>query len=173
MVNIFCTRKLETFVDIKEKPETNPENDNNWNGHLISIGGRKCLYFVEKKTLYSILLIDILKKDLKQLEKLFFNELLIQLQEDKIYKPEYGKYLIENYSSLRLFQTDNDQKTMGTMRDDIGHLKAYCEDKNDKLKAATEFAHRSLNRIPIGTRKYKYAKEIMEEMLKTTSHNSN
>ncbi|MBW6484326.1 MAG: hypothetical protein K0B10_14885 [Vicingaceae bacterium] len=165
MINIFCTKKLEAFTGKLDKKE--PIGENNWTGHLVAIGGRKCLYFIQKKTLYSVLLIDIVKKDLKQLDKLFFEALLIQLKADKIYKPELENYLVENFSSLKLLPTDNDQKTMGTMRDDIINLKAYCEDKENKLKAAAEFATETINKIPLGTRKYKYASELMNEELKS------
>ena len=54
-----------------------------------SIKGRladaKCLYFVDKKTLYSIFIADIIKKDLKNIGNLFFDTLVQQLKNDKIY----------------------------------------------------------------------------------------
>lgn len=72
----------------------------------------------------------------------------------------------EKYSKLGLFKTDNDQKTLAIIRDNTLHIKAYCKDKSDKLKAVREFFKYSLNSIPIGTRKYWFAKEIMAEEIK-------
>lgn len=163
MVNVFCSKKLEPFVDIDNNIQ---ETLNLWNAHLVYFDGKKCLYFVDKKTLYSIFIADIVKKDLKNIGNLFFDTLVQQLKNDKIYRPELDKFLIDNFKTIKFYKTDNDQKTLGTLRDDLNHLKAYCEDKNNKLLAALEFAKISMNGIPIGVRKYYKAKELMEEELK-------
>ncbi len=163
MVNVFCSKKLEPFVDIDNHIQ---ETFNQWNAHLVFLDGKKCLYFVDKKTLYSIFIIDIVKKDLKNIGNLFFDTLVQQLKNDKIYRPELDNFLIDNFKTIKFYKTDNDQKTLGTLRDDLMHLKAYCEDKNSKLLAASEFAKSRLNRIPIGVRKYHFAKELMGEELK-------
>ncbi|HET6243623.1 MAG: hypothetical protein H0V01_05500 [Bacteroidetes bacterium] len=157
-------------MNVQDKNEIANGTENKWTAHLVPIGGRKCIYFIHKKSLYSVLVIDILKKDLKELNNLFYEAFVTQLKVDKIYNSEFERFLKENFSSMKLFSTDNDQKTMGTMRDGIMHLKSFCEEKENKLDAAVEFCKYSLNRIPIGTRKFKYAKELMEEELKTTAN---
>jgi hypothetical protein len=166
MINVFCTKKLESFVKTEDSTLESYTSDNNWNGQLISIDRRKCLYFIHKRTLYSILLLDILKKDLMHLEKLFFEGLVNQLKLDRLYSPKLDNYLLNNYSTIKLFRTDNDQKTLGTMRDDIMHLNAYIEDKPDKMIAANYHMRKTLNIIPIGTRKYQNARDLMELELK-------
>lgn len=163
MVNVFCSKKLEPLVDIDDNLQP---SFNLWNAHLVYIAGKKCLYFVDKKTLYSIFIMDIVKKDLKNIGTLFFDTLVLQLKNDKIYRPELDSYLINNFKTIKFYKTDNDQKTLGTLRDDLNHLKGYCEDKENKLNAAFEFSSFIMNRIPIGVRKYHKARELMEEELK-------
>jgi hypothetical protein len=63
---------------------------------------------------------------------------------------------------LIFYETDNDQKTLGTLRDNISHIKAYIEDKDDKLKYASELMKSRINKIPLGSRKYHYANELMK-----------
>lgn len=167
MVNIFCTKKLEAFVVTEERTLESYTSDNNWNGQLITIDRRKCLFFIQKRTLYSILIIDILKKDLVNLDKLFLESLVNQLKLDNLYKPELDNYLTKNYSRIKLFKTDNDQSTLGSMRDDLMHLSCYVEDKGDRIGAAKKHMKQSLNNIPVGTRKYSLPKELMELELKS------
>ena len=162
MVNIFCTKKLEPLVKTEERTIESFTSDNKWNGHLISIDRRKCLYFIHKPTLYSFLILDILKKDLVKFDQLFFDSLVNQLILDNLYSPQLDEYLKENYSTIKLFKTDNDQSTLGTLRDVLRHLNSYLEDKSDKIIASKKFMEKGLNKIPIGTRKYYNATEIMK-----------
>lgn len=163
MVNVFCSKKLEPFVDIDNNIQ---ETVNQWNAHLVYLDRKKCLYFVDKKTLYSIFIADIVKKDLKNIGNFFFYTLVQQLKDDQIYRPELDNFLVDNFKTIKFYKTDNDQKTLGTLRDDLYHLKAYCQDKNNKLLAALEFAKFRMNNIPIGVRNYYTAKKIMETELK-------
>lgn len=49
MTIIYCSKKLQTFIDTETNTyELNPSN-REWNAHLVSIGGRKCLCIVDKK----------------------------------------------------------------------------------------------------------------------------
>jgi hypothetical protein len=111
------------------------------------------------------LLLDILKKDLVKLDQLFFEGLVNQLKVDNLYQPQLDNYLKENYSSLKLFKTDNDQKTLGTLRDNTMHLKAYLEDKTDKIVAAKRHQTHTLNKILIGSRKFKDGTAMMRAEL--------
>jgi hypothetical protein len=165
MVNVFCTKKLEAFVTTEERTLESYTSDNNWNGQLILIGRRKCLYFIHKRTLYAVLILDILKKDLLKLDQLFFDGLVNQLKIDNLYQPQLDNYLKEHYFSLKLFKTDNDQKTLGTLRDNTMHLKSYIENKPDKIVAATRHQKHSLNKIPIGSRKFQNGTEMMKSEL--------
>lgn len=162
MVNIFCTRKLESFVSTEERTLESYTSDNNWNGQLVLLDRRKCLFFIHKRTLYSFFILNILKKDLVHLDRLFFDGLVAQLKSDNLYQPQLDNYLKEYYSSVKLFKTDNDQSTLGTMRDDLMHFSSYIENKTDKFKAAKEFIDKTLNSIPIGSRKYAESSELMQ-----------
>lgn len=165
MINIFCTRKTESFISVNKKEEYYNENDENWICNLIAVGGKKSLYFIEKKTLYSILILNIKKKDLQNIENLFVEELISQLKIDQIFNPEKELLIRNNHKKITFYETNNDQKTLGTLRDNDYHIKAYISNKVDKLYFARDFMQSSINRIPLGSRKYAYARDLMKAEL--------
>jgi len=170
MTAIYCSRKLETFINTETIPEEINPYDREWSAHLVAIGGRKCVCMVDKKTLYGILLIDVLKKDLPTISSTIYLSFIQQLKGDRIYNPELDGVYSRMFSSVRFFKTDNDRKSMGILNGIIDNLKSYCNTREDKLEAALYFARNTMNGIPFGTRKYKIAKEMMktemEEWLK-------
>ncbi|MBE0391530.1 hypothetical protein [Flavobacterium sp. PL002] len=162
MINIFCTRKTETFIPVKKKEENDKENDENWICNLISVGGKKSLYFIDKKTLYSILILNVKKKDLVRLESLFMEEFITQLNNDGILNAEKELMIRNKFSEITFYGTDNDQKTLGTLRDNDYHIKRFISDKVDKLHFAKEYMYKNINRRPLGARKFAYAKDLMK-----------
>ena len=168
MVNVFCTRKSESFINVNKKEENYNEADENWICNLIPIGGKKSLYFIDKNTLYSVLLLNLKKKDLEHIESLFIEEFLTQLKKDGILNSEIELSLRDRYKNLKFYETDNDQKTLGTLRDNMYHIKRILSDKADKLFFAKDIMIR-LNKIPLGGRKYATAKELMSLELNKNS----
>ena len=166
MINIFCTRKLETFINVKKKDENYDETRESWICHLIAIAGKKSLYFIDKKTLYSILIINVQKKDLHNIEQMFVDALINQLKTDKILNTENEPSIRNRYKSSIFYETDNDQKTLGTLRDQTLHIKNYLSGKLDKIEAAKNFMQIIGNTIPLGSRKYAFAKDLMFEALR-------
>ena len=162
MKYIFCTNKLAGLISVK--PTLIPSNDNSesWNAHLFSIAGRKCILFTEKETCYSLLLVDVLKKDLKDIISLFYNAFISQLNTDKIELTSNLSYVDKKNCKLTLFSTDNDRKTIGVMNSLILDLKSYCDTKFNKIEAARYFGQNIINGIPIGSRKYLNAKKMMQ-----------
>jgi hypothetical protein len=161
MVNVFCTRKSETFISVKKKEENYNDTDENWICNLVPIGGKKSLYFIDKNTLYSVLLLNVKKKDLENIESLFIEEFLSQLKTDEILNSEMELSLRNRYKNLKFYETDNDQKTLGTLRDNMYHIKTYISDKADKIHFAKDIMSK-INQIPLGGRKYANAKELMK-----------
>lgn len=162
MINIFCTRKTESFITVKKKEENYEECDENWLCNLIFVDGKKSLYFIDKKTLYSILILNVKKKDLENIESLFIEEFISQLKSDGLLNPENELLIKNKFSKITFYETDNDQKALGTLRDNDYHIRRFISDKVDKLHSAIEFMERRINRIPLGARKYAYAKDLMK-----------
>lgn len=165
MINIFCTKKLETLLKPVSKNEEIQETENNWSGQLLYVDGKKCLFFIEKKSLYIFLILNFSTKDIKNLPTLFLENFIDQLKNDNIHSLEIENYFRENYKSIKFFRTDNDQKTLGTVRDTEQMLRCY-HSETISHKDVIEYRIRKLNRIPLGGRKYAYARELMLNDLK-------
>ena len=161
MINIFCTKKLETVLKPVSKNEEIQETENNWSGQLLFVDGKKCLLFIEKKSLYIFLILNFSTKDIKNLPTLFLENFINQLKNDKIHSPEIENYCRENYKSVKFFRTDNDQKTLGTLRDTEYLMKEYPTQIINPSKIK-DFWIFKFNKIPLGGRKFAYAKELMK-----------
>jgi hypothetical protein len=169
MVNVFCTRKTESLITVEKKRENYNPIDENWLCNLIAVGGKKSLYFIDKKTLYSILLLNVKKKDLQNIESLFIEEFISQLKIDGILNPEKELIIRNKFSEITFYETDNDQKTLGTLRDNDYQIKTFISDKIDKLYFAKEFMRNNMNSIPLGARKYAYAKDLMKDEIENSN----
>ena len=157
---VYCTRKLETFIPVMKK--TTEVVENYWLAQLLPIGGKKSIIFIEKKTLYCVIIINIQKKDLPNIKEFFLREFTDQLVADGIICNEMAtQKIVNDCSELLFFETNNDQRTLGTLRDNILHLKSYISDKPDKILAAKIFARESINNILLGSRKYAKSRELM------------
>ena len=165
MFNIYCTNKLATLVRVQPITKNVDKPVDEWNAHVFPIGGKKCILFTDKESLYSVLLVDILKKDLKDVGTLFYNAFVQQLLYDNLIKSESLSEIQSRYNYVELYATDNDRKTIGIMNSLILDLKSYCDLKFDKLDAARYFGQNILNGIPMGSRKFANAKNMMKSKM--------
>lgn len=167
-MNIFCTRKLQTFIAVKKKADANLDNPDNWICQLLAIGGKKCLLFLDKKTLYCVLILNVKKKDLENISAIFVNEFIEQLRADKLLTEGIEQSIREKNIELVFYETDNDQKTLGTLRDNTHHLQSYLYGKENKLASANHFRKSSINHIILGSRQYYKALELMQIEMQLT-----
>ena len=157
---IYCSRKAETFIPVLKK--TSEIAENYWLAHLIPIGGKKSIIFIERKTQYCVLIINILKKDLPNIKDIFIKEYISQLHVDDIMVSKTAEQkIVKNCMGMLFYETNNDQRTLGTLRDMIFHLKNYIADQPDKADAARIFMNQSINNILLGARKYARGRELM------------
>lgn len=164
MITLFCSAKLSKLLGLKIRLES--ISLENWNGHLIAIDGRKCLVFVHKDTLYSFVLFDVLKKDLKDFEKSFVTGFLEQLNNDGLLTPAIEDKIRTAYKGLQLSTTDGDRVTIGNINDCVARLKCCNDEMSSLLDSAKEYTSGPYNDCPMGSRKYATGKQLMREYLK-------
>ncbi len=109
------------------------------------------------------MIINIQKKNFPNIKEIFLREFTDQLVADRIICSEMAmQKIVNDCSELLFYETNNDQKTLGTLRDNILHLKSYIEDKPDKIFAAKIFVRESINNILLGSRKYAKSRQLMD-----------
>jgi hypothetical protein len=124
MANIFCTKKLEKLVG-KNLIEPEPVSDeflSNWNANIFTMNGRKCLIVMNDVTYYSLIFLDILKKDIINFRDLFYQRLIDQLDYDQVKFPIECSSKLLNSCQPHFLQTNNNRKVLGTMIEFVYNL---------------------------------------------------
>ena len=138
MPRIYCTKKLENFIgNVDQDLPSNiiQRSLSDWNAHLFFIERKKCIVFVNNQTAYSVFIIDLLKKDLKDIDLLFYNRLIKQLKHDKIIKENESFELLFPAERLKFYKTNNDRKVIGRINDFVEMFKTNLFYKYDNLKS--------------------------------------
>lgn len=157
MVQIHCTQKLGKFIKTGIE-EGLPRTDQDWSAHLFFISGRKCIVFVHKHTLYTVVLVDIFKKDITHINRLFLEAFVDQLKSDNILGA-YEALIRDVYKEISLVPTDNDRKTLGA----INNIVSIFQSRD--IKSAREHAADWVNIMPWQSLKFKLPKDMMLQML--------
>ena len=170
MINVFCSHKLSDFINIGKSVNIDARHITDWSGHLFNVAGQKWIIFVNKKTLFSFIIMGILKKDLMNLSFLFIDTLIKQLDRENMLTIDYENYLRKSDQIVLFCTTDNDRKTLGSMNDFIYHVKnIYSTDKN--LELTKKYVWLNLNQMPSGVLSYQTPREAMSEHIKTMANN--
>lgn len=169
MIKIYISRKLENvFKPYKlKKDENSKDNVLQFNAHIFLIDRRKCVLFTQKETCYSFAIMNYTKADFKNIHILFYKAFKAQLIADNLYELGGEKYLNLFATQMELFQTDNDQKTLGIIRDSIYRIDSWRFDNSERdISLVSKYILSYQNEIPIGSLKYQNAKEMMLMELK-------
>jgi hypothetical protein len=159
---VFCSKKLSDFLGLKTKRTELSDSCEKWNGHLFYLDGRKCLIFMHKETSYSVVLLDIVKKDLANLNELFIDNFIKQLYSDKILLQDKERKIRNEYKQLSLQLTDNDKSIIGSINDCVFRIQFCKNDDGNVLTNAKVYINNYLNATPMGSKKFYYAKELMK-----------
>ena len=170
MATIYSSTKLSTLLGLPKKPKDHPTaavDPNSWNAMLFYLNKRKCLLFVHKSTLYTFLILDVVKKDLADFGKFFRQHFTDQLLADQLISERAKVILEQDYGSIILKPTDGDRKVIGSMNDCIFRVRYYDsrDDEDRRSKGATYIANQ-LNKTPMGAIDYAHPVEKMKEFLK-------
>jgi hypothetical protein len=166
---IFCSNKLIKFLGIRPKQgQTLDIHDYTecWNAHLFYLNGRKCLIFMNKASLYSLISLDFLKKDIVSFSMFFTKIYLRQLEVDNLLTSNYNKYVNQAYKEIVLLPTDNDKRVLGSMNESILIIRAHENIRGGISFLTSDFLGKNLNETPWGTLKYLLSKTVMNEIIK-------
>lgn len=165
MINIYCSNKLSSLLSLEKNITEYTNSGNDWSAHLFAIAGRKCVIFVNKETLYSVVLIDVLKKDLLNLNLIFTEVYIKQLEINNMLTPKFEKHIRETNQIMNICTTDNDRKTMGSLNDFVYHIKASYEQYRD-LDQTKIYVTKYLNTMPSKMLKFSTPNNVMNDTIK-------
>lgn len=165
---IYCSTKLSSLLRVHENIDKNqilPATAlGSWNAHIFYFGGKKCLQFVNKNSIYSVTLCNFRKTDLASLKVLFLKALVAQCKWDGIYIDE--NMLKNHFGKIAFAKTDNDKRAIGCLNDLIYHAcaslaagpPAFHQVENDLFVF-------NMNQLPWNALGYGYPTQVFESLL--------
>lgn len=135
-----------------------------WYARLFFYNRRKCLLFTNTNTLFSFVVRDVKRQQIKNLHELFINGLIETLKNENFTSDEIEKVM----SICKEFKygKSTDRSVIGSMNDLILQYESFIYTRS--LRGNLDFADigRNLNRNPMSAIGMKYAVEAFRETLK-------
>jgi len=166
---IRCTKKLQKEMGLKhsdlcaEEPRFSYLGP--WHANLIHIDRRKCVLFVNDKTLFNFIVSDLSRAQIRELGKLFKSYLICALADAGISEEDRTRILSE-YEEVG-FANTNSKIVLGSMNDLAFHYKYSIQEAGGVHSPAVPEIIRRLNRMPMGALKYVFPIEALRAMFQT------
>lgn len=168
---IRCTKKLQKEMGLKKSDLLDEEPRfsylGSWHANLIHIDRRKCILFVNDKTLFNFIASDVSRAHIKELSVLFKDYLQCVLAGEGIVKRAREKILLE-YAEVAYANT-NSKRVLGSMNDLAFHYKYHILEEGGVHGCAVPGIISKLNRMPMGAIDYAYSIEALRAMYETTT----
>ena len=173
LILIRCTQKLAKELGTKSVTDVQSEGDvlNEWYANLFKIGRRKCLLFVNPRTLYAFPILGVRKPDFLDFGKLFLKAFLLHMTEERILDEKLNERL-HNYCAVVIGKTNN-RSTLGSMNDLIYHCEAEILDNGGLAECDPINIGRRINRIPFKANEWRFSVELMRDQIKALENREN
>ena len=148
----------------------NEPNDSylgSWHANMIYIDGKKCLLFVNDKTLFNFIVPDITKTQIRELSKIFKSTLACVLSAEGV--PEGAKAKIMSECESILYGNTNSKSVLGSMNDLAFHYKHHIQSEGGAHSYAVPSIIGKLNRMPMGALEYVYPIEALKAIYERVS----
>ncbi|MCX8110333.1 MAG: hypothetical protein N3D15_03670, partial [Syntrophorhabdaceae bacterium] len=115
-----CTRKIIELLNVKPEiyiPENDPSFLGPWYVNLFFIERKKCLIFVNSKTLFPFIVINQTKEEIEQIDHILRRNLLKRLHAESINTDIIAR-TIKDYEKTTICKTSN-RSILGSMNEFI------------------------------------------------------
>lgn len=162
-----CSQKFLNFMGIsKREVALIPANENeihDWHAHLFYLNRRKHLIFTHSASLFSVVIFDVLKKDIADFKAFFLKNLSRCLYYEEFSAEEINR--ITGAVSDITFSLTSDRRVIGSINELIYQYQSGVEWHQPSQEELPEFQRR-LNQIPMSLLKMKYPIERFRECVK-------
>ncbi len=138
-----------------------------WHANLLYIDRKKCVLFVNDKTLFNFIAPDVNREQIRNLSDLFRNYLSCVVASEGF--PENPQQLIENEYKKTTYSGTNNKSTLGSMTDLVFHYKHHILAEGGVHRAMVPEIIHQLNRMPMGAISYQYPINVLKELYKPTT----
>jgi len=163
---IRCTQKLVKEMGLKKAELSTIEPKfsylGSWHANLLHIDGKKCVMFVNDKTLFNFIAPNVKRKEIKNLSSMFKEHLMYALSFEGI-TDKTKEQIIKEYSEINYSKT-NSKKVLGSMNDLAFHYKDHILCEGGMLSALVPSIINKLNHMPMGMLNYNYSSEELKSL---------
>ena len=125
-----------------------------WHANLIYIDRRKCVLFVNDKTLFNFIVPDVSKAVIRKLDDLFRHHLQCILADEGF--PESVRDKISSEYADVAYAKTNSKRVLGSMNDLAFHYKFNIQSEGGVHSHMIPEIIRRLNRMPMSAIKYRF-----------------
>lgn len=162
---ISCTKKLADALKIKVFEVVPIKRDPlfEWHAHLFVLNRRKGIILMNNLTRYSVVLNGLKAEQFKK-----FNELILSAIEQTFRAEGFSDEVIAKYlrtCAQVIYAKSYDRSILGQLVDVQYHLEWRLDERAPIDSIFLVEISKELNRIPLGTQKYHYAIDMLQEEL--------
>ncbi len=163
---IRCTQKLQKEMSLK-KASLHTEDPVSsllgaWHANLLIFNRRKCVLFVNDKTLFNFIVPGLKKEGFSQLETVFRNILQCVLSEEG-FDEQLRNLIMEEYKNIA-FAATNNRSVMGSMNDLAFNYQVQIESHGGINTVRLPEIITQLNRMPMKTLGYGYPVDALRSL---------
>lgn len=133
-----------------------------WHANLLHIDRRKCVLFVNDKTLFNFIAPAVTRIQIKKLNELFQEHLSCVLTSVEV-SDETKKTIMEEYRNIEYAGTSS-KSVLGSMNDLAFHYKHHILSEGGIHSAMVPKIIHKLNHMPMGAIGYKYSMDALTSM---------
>ena len=130
-----------------------------WHANLIYIDGRKCLLFVNDKTLFNFIVPDVPRAQIRELTNMFKATFECILSSEKIPENVISK-VMQEYESTQYANTNN-KSVLGSMNDLTFNYKYHIQSEGGVHSPEVPNIIYKLNRMPMGALGFEFPIETL------------
>lgn len=134
-----------------------------WHANIIFINRKKCVVFVNNKTLINFIITGLRKSDFMNLMEIFRDHLRNFLNNNHI-PDDIKTEIAREYTDSLAYSPTHSKVVLGHLNDLVENYKIQMIYKTDISAKATDSIVNQLNRMPMGSKNYKYAIDSFNEM---------
>jgi len=163
---IGCTKKLQKEMGLGGKDLSTFEPDNSglgpWTANLIFVNRRKCILFVNDKTMFNFLVPDMLRKYIRELDRMFLGWLSCTLAEEG-YVNSQREEILNEYQQIGYSNTRS-RSVLGSMNELAFMYKFSIQAISGLHDHRFPEIIKEMNRIPMGSLGYQLPIEALFEI---------
>jgi len=168
---IRCTGKLQKEMGLKKAQLSVVEPRfsylGSWHVNLIYINRRKCVLFVNNRTLFNFLIPDLPRAEIRRLGDLFRLYLKLVIASEGLSSAAQTR-IREEYVEVG-YAKSNDKSVLGSMNDLAFHYKHSLIRAGGAHSSALPSIISRLNHMPMGALDYRFSVEALNELYESAT----